>query len=676
MATTRKNLSVNDLDFETIKSNIKTFLKEQETFKDYDFEGSGLTVLLDILSYFTHYQGIYNNLTANELFLDSAVKRSSLVSHAKSLGYTPRSVTAPIATVDINFSVAPTGYILNRGQTFKATVNGRTFNFTNLLDYTVSENDTEVGGQLNNVSIHQGVLRNSTFVVPSNNQKDQRFTLPDSDVDTKTIKVQVLSSSTDNTGINDVWDIDTDYNLIDANTNAYFVQEDFDGTFSIYFGDGVVGKKLQAGNIVSVSYLKTDGALTNGIGKNDTETSRAFTLSSNSTVTTVSPAAGGGSKESITSIRFNAPKSYASQNRAITTNDFEALVSSNFSGFKSVYVFGGENADPPQFGRVLVALNPNTNTTIPSSLKRDIESFLRTKCSVAVTPDVVDPVQMFFRYAANVVYDPSLTTLTSSKIENLVKQKVSEFFNANTINFFSVVSLSRMNKEILDSLPEVESIGLVPTLEQRFIPNPNTSTGYQLKFQNPIFHPHEGHSPVVSSNSFGYVAADGSTKQVFMDDDGRGTLRVFELEGGNKKFIDNNFGSIVYEAGVLTINNNVLNVFNGTDIRVSVEIGAQRLVSNQNHILTQDVTDIGRASVQMFLDDRPDRRIVTSTATENAYVGTSSISSILNNEIIATQTDSTKRVSAGTNLRQQQLPSLSSEVVQTTSRSSSRGGGY
>ena len=647
MAISRKNLSVNALDFDTIKNNIKVFLREQDTFKDYDFDGSGLTVLLDILSYFTHYQGIYNNLTANELFLDSAVKRSSLVSHAKSLGYTPRSVTAPVATVNINFSVAPTGFILNRGRTFRATVNGKTYNFTNLVDYTVTPDDTVNGGFVNDVEIRQGVLRSKSFIVPSNNQKDQKFTLPDSNVDTKTIKVQVLASSTDNSGIEDVWDIGTDYNLITESTNAYFIQEDFDGTFSIYFGDGVVGRKLEAGNIVSVSYLKTDGAFTNGIGKNDTETNRTFTLNSNSTVTTVSPAAGGGAKESITSIRYNAPKSYASQNRAITTNDFESLISSNFSGFKSVYVFGGENADPPQFGKVLVALNPNTNTTIPSSLKKDIEAFLRTKCSVAVTPDVIDPVQMFFRYAANVVYDPSQTTLTTAKIQSLVRAKISEYFDSNTINFFSVVSLSRMIKDVLESLVEVESVSLIPYLEQRFEPNPNTPTGYQLKFQNPIFHPHEGHSPVVSSNSFGYVDTDGLTKQVFVDDDGRGRLRVYELEGGNRNYLNRNFGSILYDSGILTINTNVLSVFNAENIRIRVEVGAQRLVSNQNHILTQDVSDSGRAIVNLFLDDRPDRRVVTSTATENAYVGTSSISSVLNNQIVAEQTQSDTRSGRG-----------------------------
>ena len=372
MALERKALSVNELDFDRIKTNITTFLNNQSTFTDYDFESSGLSVILDILSYFTHYQGIYNNLVANELFLDSAVKRSSLVSHAKSLGYTPRSVSAAVAVVNISNFDTETG-VLRRGSRFTGRVGNVNYTFVPIRDYNLSET-----GDAENVELYQGDVRSVSFVAPSGDSSI-RFRIPDAAVDTKTIKVQVFDSPTNPNGISDVWAEGSNYTQIGPNTNVYFLQEDFDESFSISFGDGVVGKKLSAGNVITISYLVTKGAEANGLGKSDSSTSRSFVsnVSASSTVSVVNYAAGGGDKETISSIRFNAPKAYAAQNRAITTNDYEALIANNFGGFRSVYAFGGEDAEPPQFGRVIVVLNPNVGSVIPTSLKTSIESFLR-----------------------------------------------------------------------------------------------------------------------------------------------------------------------------------------------------------------------------------------------------------------------------------------------------------
>lgn len=620
MSTERQSLQVNELDFNTLKANIQSFLKNQSEFSDYNFEGSGLTVLLDILSYFTHYQGIYNNLIANELFLDTAVKRSSVVSHAKSLGYTPRSKTAATVVVNANLPAVRTNS-LPRGSVFKARAGNRTYNFTNTEPVLLQDGDGD-GKKVDNLSLQEGTIRSFSFVVPSG-ESSNKFRLPDKDIDTKTLKVQVFTSVSDNSGVNDVWSEGNNYNTITSTTNAYFVEEDYDGVFSIYFGDGVTGRKLNAGNFITVSYLKTNGAVVNGIGMNDSPTNRVFTFDSNSTVDVVSIASGGSDVESISSIRYNAPKAFAAQNRAVTTSDFEALVTNNFSGFKSVYVYGGENADPPEFGRVLIALKPNTASIVPTSIKSSIETFLSKRCSVSVAPKVVDTIPLYFRYSARVVYDPSQTILNATSIEASVRSTISDYFETNTADFFSVLSISKMQKNVLEALPEIESMVITPTLEFRFNPV-DTSSSYEIKFKNNISHPHDGHMPVISSNTFGYVNNDGSVTSVFLEDDGFGNIVLYQTVNGEKIVVVQNFGSVNYTSGVVRLNSATLRAFSGS-INVFAEISGNRVVSSERFILLQDFNDAQRALVTIFADDRPDRQIIAS-AGGSEFVGTSSIS--------------------------------------------------
>ena len=657
MSTERKSLQVNELDFNTLKANIQSFLKNQSEFSDYNFEGSGLTVLLDILSYFTHYQGIYNNLIANELFLDTAVKRSSVVSHAKSLGYTPRSKTAATAVVNANFPALRTNS-LPRGSVFKARAGNRTYNFTNTEPILLQSGDGD-GKKVDNLSIQEGTIRSFSFVVPSG-ESSNKFRLPDKDIDTKTLKVQVFTSVSDNTGVNDVWSEGNNYNTITSTTNAFFVEEDYDGVFSIYFGDGVTGRKLDAGNFITVSYLKTNGDVVNGIGVNDSPTSRVFTFDSNSTVDVVSIASGGSDVESISSIRYNAPKAFAAQNRAVTTSDFEALVTNNFSGFKSVYVYGGENADPPEFGKVLIALKPNTASIVPTSIKSSIETFLSKRCSVSVAPKVVDTIPLYFRYSARVVFDPSQTILNATSIEASVRSTISDYFETNTADFFSVLSISKMQKSVLEALPEVESMVITPTLEYRFNPV-DTSSSYEIKFKNNISHPHDGHTPVISSNTFGYVNNDGTVTSVFLEDDGFGKIVLYQTINGEKLVVLQNFGTVNYTSGIIRLNSATLRAFSGS-INIFAEISGNRVVSSERFILLQDFNDTQRALVTTFADDRPDRQIVAS-AGGSEFAGTSSIS------VNLASTNTTRSTSSSSG-------QSSSNGQSTTPSTPSGGGGY
>ena len=632
MALERKALSVNELDFDRIKTNITTFLNNQSTFTDYDFESSGLSVLLDILSYFTHYQGIYNNLVANELFLDSAVKRSSLVSHAKSLGYTPRSVTAPIAVVNISNYDTQTG-VLRRGSRFTGRIGNVNYNFVPIRDYTLSST-----GDVENVELYQGDVRSVSFVAPSGDSSI-RYTIPDSAVDTKTIKVQVFESPTNPNGISDVWAEGSNYTQIGPTTNVYFLQEDFDESFSISFGDGVIGKKLSAGNVITISYLVTKGAEANGLGKSDSSTSRSFVSNASalSTVTVVNYAAGGGDKETISSIRFNAPKAYAAQNRAITTNDYEALIANNFGGFRSVYAFGGEDAEPPQFGRVIVVLNPNVGSVIPTSLKTSIESFLRQRCSVGVTPVVEDPNPLYVRYASNVIYNPNSSLLNEVALKEQIEQNITKFIIENTNDFNTSISLSKLQRSVLNAFSSVSSLSFTPYLEYRFVPVQNTTSGYVVDLKNPIFHPHNGHMPEISSNLFQYTDDLGQTRNVYLDDDGNGTLRVYELVAGEKVYVNTSFGTVNYERGVINIGNYNLGIAEQGSIRVRAKIGGSRLTSRDTSILLIDQTDTSRQNVVMFPDSRPDRQVISSNSAEGTFLGTSSISRQISENIIVSE---------------------------------------
>ena len=633
MATERNKLSVNSLDFSSIKSNLKSFLQNQETFSDYDFEGSGLNVLLDILSYFTHYQGVYNNLVANELFLDSAVKRSSVVSHAKALGYTPSSKTSAVATIDLlslngmdDVSDGGRGGVLPKNTIFKGSDSSNTYFFVTTTSRNYTQND-QLYGEIKDLELREGTLRNATFIVPSSKFKDQRFRLPDNDIDTDTITVQVFESTTDNTGVEDVYvDGDTLISL-KPTSKVFFKQEDFDGVYSISFGDDVLGAKLVAGNVVSVSYVKSSGADANGVGKNDSSIRRTFTLDSQSTATVTSQAAGGSERESIESIRSNAPKAFAAQNRAVTTNDFEALVNSNFSGFRSVYVYGGEDADPPQFGKVLIALNPNIGTVVPSSLKTSIEQYLQERCSVGSIPEVVDPDATYFRYSASVIYNDNLTVLDSATISTLIKSEISKFFRNNTTDFNSFVSITEMERSVLNALPEISTIQILPTLEKRFIPDTTRASDYTIKFKTNIFHPHDGHQSVISTNEFKVLDANNVERTVTVRDNGNGVLQAIENISGIETTVYSNFGSVNYNTGVVSFDIFKITTGSENDIKIRAVVPSTRLSSRENSILLEDTNDTTRSSVSLQIDNRPDRRVTDETLAANTFIGTSSISS-------------------------------------------------
>ena len=361
-------LEITDLDFDTVKSNFKTFLSQQSTFSDYNFEGSGMSVLMDLLAYNTHYQAFHANMLANEMFIDTSVTRASAVSHAKSLGYTPTSMKSSYAKLTITVSDVPlsqTSLTMPAGTAFNTVVDDASYQFVTISDVTVTS-DSGIFS-FPDVGVYEGTRVQYQYTVNSNNL-EQQFVIPSPSVDTSTLVVRVQNSSSDTTTT--TYSLNTDYSTLLSTSTKYFLQEIENGQYEVYFGDGVVGKKPIDGNIIILNYVVTNGELADGAS--------AFTSAStiggysNISVTTVSNASGGGESESVDSIKFNAPLKYAAQGRAVTPDDYKSILPSVYPNIRSVQVWGGEDNDPAIYGRVYISIKPNSGNTLTTTTKNNI----------------------------------------------------------------------------------------------------------------------------------------------------------------------------------------------------------------------------------------------------------------------------------------------------------------
>lgn len=480
MATNR--LTVTDLDFDTIKTNLKTYLKAQSEFTDYDFEASGLNVLLDILAYNTHYNAYYLNMVANEAFMDTAVLRSSVVSHAKTLGYTPQSMTAPRAIINLT---VPTG-----SNTADSLTLPRGFNFrTNLLDnsvynYTILEDVTvdKVGSDFifRNLNIYEGDLISYDYTYNSSTNPKAVFPIPDANVDTSTIVVDVQVSSSNL--FSETYTLATDVLEVTSNTKVFFLQESINGKFEIYFGDNYLGKKLINGNIVNMSYLVTNGAVSN---KSNNFT--AITTISPYTVynvTPVSESAGGSEKEITDSIKLNSTLQYATQNRLVTAKDYESYIKKVYGAVDSISVWGGQDEVPAVYGKVFISIKPKTNYYLTDFEKtRIIEEIVKPKSIVAVDVEIRDPEFLYLKLANKVLLDRKKTTLSDEQFKNLIRSAIFSYSDTNLNKFDSTFVLSKLQDKI-DAVDLNAIVGseTILRLEKRFEPDLNNSKTYEIVF--------------------------------------------------------------------------------------------------------------------------------------------------------------------------------------------------
>jgi len=479
-------LQITDLDFDQIKNNLKSYLQQQSEFTDYDFEGSSLGVLLDILAYNTHYNAYYLNMVANEAFLDTAMLRDSVVSHAKTLNYIPYSYSAPRAittiTVETN-DTTPGTLTLSRGQTFSSNlIDNMSYNFTTLQDYTVTKSGTQF--VFENVSLYEGRLVNYNFSFTRNSNPKSIFQLPDNNIDTNTLYVTV----TDNVGntATQVYNHVSDVLDVDPTTNAYFIQEARNGNYEIYFGDGVIAKQLVDGSTVSVSYLITNGTTANKA--NGFVPDGPIGIYSIVDVVVNDIAAGGAIREPVDSVKYSAAAQYATQNRLVTFKDYETYIRSKYPSIDSLSVWGGETDVPPVYGKVYISLKPKTNYFISETEKqRIITDIINPKSIVAVQSEIRDPEYLYLIVETSVQYDPKKTTLKEDAIKTNIRNSILSYRDTNLNRFGASFVLSKL-QEAVDNTDVNSFIGSEATVrvQRRFEPNIGNSASYTVKFNVPI----------------------------------------------------------------------------------------------------------------------------------------------------------------------------------------------
>jgi len=586
-------LTVSDLDFDSIKTNLKTFLQSQSEFQDYNFEGSGFSILLDLLAYNTHYLGFNANMLANEMYLDSADIRKNIVSLAKMLGYTPTSAKSPTASLNILINNASgVSVTMSKGTVFTSSISGNSYQFVTNQIHTL----TPLNGvyQFSNIPVYEGTLTTFKYTV-NTSDPDQRFVIPSANADTTTLKVQVQNSSGDTTTA--TYSLATSITSLDSTSKVYFLQEVEDGKFEIYFGDGVIGKSLSDGNIVIMEYIVTNKTEANGAS--------SFTLSgaietfSDVSITAVSTAQGGAEPQTKESIRYNAPLQYSSQDRAVTTSDYETKVLELYPNAQSVSAWGGEDDETPVYGVVKIAIKAASGSTLTDVTKESIVSQLRKYNVASVRPIIVDPETTSIILTSNIKYDEKATTKNTNTLKSEITTAISNY-NTNTLQKFDgVFRHSKVTGLIDDTDTSILSNVTSLLVRKTFTPTISSSTRYDIYFRNGIFNPHTGHKSGTGGviTTSGFKVTGDATNIYYLDDDGSGNIRRYYFAGSIRTYINNTQGTVNYTTGQITINSlDIASIENirgasSTLIEITVEPASYDIVPVRDQIIEIDTAN-------------------------------------------------------------------------------------
>ena len=489
MANSDAKLKVAELDFDRIRDNLKAYLKSQSEFSDYNFEGSGMSVLLDLLSYNTHYMGYYLNMVANEMFIDTALTRQSVVSHAKLLGYTPRSRVAARAAIDLTITPVPNDansrVLIPRFTRFVSeTKDGANYIFVTPSSRVATKNAETGLFSVENLEIKEGLPSGFTFTYDAQTNPKQYFEIPDSNIDVSTLKVSVQVSAEN--ANQESYVLSEDATDVDAEARVFYIEENKNGKYQIYFGDGIVGKKLTNGNIVVVSYIATSGDLANGLRNFkplDVILSGPVTVN----VALVNESSSGAPAEDIERIRFTAPKAYISQNRAVTKNDYIAIINREYPYFEAVNVWGGEDNIPPVYGKVFFSAKPLGGYEITAAEIENVKKNIMKPYSVlTVTPEYVPADYNYVNVKAEVWFDPTKTNRTLEEVNAAVIAAIRGFGVTYLNNFNSAFRVSQISRIIDDSDNSIVSNDVSVTLEKRFFADTTRKLSYSLNFNTEL----------------------------------------------------------------------------------------------------------------------------------------------------------------------------------------------
>lgn len=549
------NLKIDGLSFEQIRDNFKLYLKGQDQFRDYNFDASGISTLIDILAYNTYYNSFYQNMAATENFLPTAQRRNSVVNLAKALNYTPRSFVSSkiIGTLNITVTGSPVSITLPKHTRFRAIYEGTSYSFLTQEPLTAfRNNDNEY--ILLNTELIEGTFISERYVKDINDG-DQRFLLTNAEADTSTLIVRVQNSSSDTTirAFTRAEDVVT----LNSTATVYFLEEVEDGKYQVTFGDGIIGAALTDGNVVYLDYIVSNGSE----GNNIKELSYAGTIAGVTDISftatgTEKQSFGGQDRESIDRIKFAAPKSFSAQNRAVTAEDYEALLL-NSPNVGSVVVWGGEDNDPPAYGKVFIAIRPTVGETLTSTEKINIiDGILKPKKVLTVSTEIVDPEYIYLIVVANVKYDPDQTIETELSLRSKVLSVITAYNDSDLSEFSKYFRGSKLTRLIDTSERSILSTSLNVKMLKEVNVQLNSAARYTINFANPInavtsgrpaTHPY-GSGSQISSNEFSY----GGFQKCYLDDN-NGIIRVYRVGGAQNIGVSQNIGTINYETGVIVL---------------------------------------------------------------------------------------------------------------------------
>lgn len=589
------SLKLTGLDYDSLRNNFKNFLKRADSpFKDVDFEGSNISQLLDILAYNTYNNAFYLNMVASEMFLDSAQLRDSVISHAKELNYVPRSYRSAEAT--ISFNVTPStsidSLLIPKGTSFTTKIGSNNYIFTTPVSTIHTANASGVVN-VSELSIFEGTFVTDTFIYSTSNS-DQRFVLSNPTVDTRSITITVLENEGANTY---TYTQATSFLGHTANSQVYYIQAAENSQYEIKFGDNIVSKRPQNGSTIVAEYRICNGELPNGAA--------TFSIdgpiqgqSNISVISTDTQARGGGVTESLESIKFNAPRSYQNQDRAITSSDFENLLRQSFPEIESVAVYGGEELDPPQFGRVVVAIDTVNNEGITEADKAEYTEFLSTRSTVGITPLVVNPDFLYVEIDVTVTYNINNTNLDSEAMKTLAKNEISTYNTTYLNDFNKSLRYSQLVEDlnkIHDSVVSVDVrlhpfVRLNPTpglaFNKTILYNIELDTEYSLSTGETDYVQSEVHA--IFSSRFQF---EGSTATI--QDDRAGKLVIYRLDENNQNVFVKNIGTVDYLTGKVNIEGLLIeNTGNFATIRLYANPRFRDITASKNTIITVRDSDI------------------------------------------------------------------------------------
>jgi len=590
--SSNSSIILSNLDFDTLKNTFKAYMKSQDKFNDYDFEGSNISVLLDVLAYNTFHNSFYLNMVGNEMFLDSAQMRDTVVSHAKELNYIPRSFKSAEATVNLSIrstDVRKRSLVLNKGYTFTSRLLNRIYTFSTADTVVINNyqaNSSGVTFTASGIKLYEGFYVNDSYTYAYDTA--EQFLISNKNVDTSSLSVTVIedagSTVLNYTRAASLFDLSGD-------SQVFFIQGAENESYEVVFGDGITGRRPKNNSIIQIQYRLSNGQLPNGC--NVFTPDAAIQGETAITVTTSAVAAGGAISESIESIKYNAPRHFTTQERAVTTEDYETLLKINFPEINTVTAYGGEDLNPPQFGKVYISVDLKEVDALPDIKRQEYYRFLKPRSPVSIDPVFVDPEYTYLGVTSKVNYNVNITALTTDDIKTIVGTAVLQFALANLNDFNKTFRYSKLIQTIDNSQVSIISNETDITVIKVVSPELGKFLTFDVKYDIPL---RVVQKQTVLANQYAVTSTEFVYKGVraFVRDNADGLLNI--LSSINDAVIET-IGTVDYDTGLLQFSNFKLDSFTGAGIKFIASPREKDLSTINNVILNIIEEDLNITAV-------------------------------------------------------------------------------